>query len=225
MHAHRFIPDHHPQYEKCAICGTFHSIVPFPKENYLDNYWDESKGHSTLQDQRYNLEVFVNENGESKVQAVLKHVKNTPLLEIACAPGSFLRVICDKFHGSQVVGIEPDSSYLPDIQKYVPEAFLVGKFFEDVKFPKDQSFKTIVAMDLLEHLEDGQEFIKKAMSLLEDGGRLILMLPLEDNCRPQDFCPEHLWLYSRRYIKKWLNPILIEDWIHGHSVVVVEKGA
>lgn len=218
MHQHLYIPSEHESFDRCLECGTYKNRIPFPKENYLDNYWDESKGHSTLQDQRHNLEVFVNENGETKVQAVLKHCVGKSILEVACAPGSFLFTAREA--GFQCAGIEPDERYIANISAYSGCTVFKG-FFEDISLGGGLS--NIVAMDLLEHLEDGETFVQKAMSLLEVGGRLILMLPLADSCREQDFHPEHQFLYSRKFIEEWLRPVLVEEWLPGHSVVVIEK--
>jgi len=218
MHAHRFVSSHHEQYERCVTCGTFHSKVPFPKENYLDNYWDESKGHSTLADQRHNCEVFVNEKGESKVQAVLKYCVDDSILEVACAPGSLL--YAGKQAGFFCRGIEPDHNYCAEISDYSGCDVACG-FFENFKDSK--KYSNIVAMDLLEHLDDPEGFVEKAMGLLEIQGRLILMLPTAETARPQDFHPEHINLFSRRYIEEWLKPKVIEEWIPGHTILVITK--
>lgn len=227
MHTHDYIP--HPLYkgwEICSTCKSAHNTVRYPREGYLDNYWSSEKGHSTIEDQRYNLEVFVNEKGESKVNAVLKHVEGNSLLEIGCSPGSLLRAARNsgKFPNfeSDLEGIEPDEKYLQPIMDYSGASIIWNGFFEDIDFGK-RTYFSIVAMDVLEHVSDPIAFVEKCMSLLDFGGKLILMIPTIECAREQDFHPEHVNIWSETYLREWLNPIVIEKWLDGHCVVVVEK--
>lgn len=226
MHAHDFIPDeNHPGWEVCRLCGTAHNTNALPREHYLDEYWGEKHGHSSLEDQRYNLECIENENGESKVTSVLKYITGNQLLEIGCAPGSLLRAarLSGQFPSfkSDVEGVEPDERYASAIMEYSDCSVIHFGFFEDIEF--SHTYTTIAALDVLEHIADPQPFIQKALSLLEDGGRIVLMVPTIESARPEDWHPEHHWLFSEQYLNEWLNPITIETWLPGHCVIVVEK--
>jgi 2-polyprenyl-3-methyl-5-hydroxy-6-metoxy-1,4-benzoquinol methylase len=219
MHAHNFRPIRAAEgYELCEICLSLHNTTPFPRENYLHNYWDESRGHSTLADQRHNCEVIKNEKGLTKVASVLQYCKPGSILEIACAPGSLLKIAREK--NWEVEGCEPDEAYAGQISEYAKAPIHIG-FFEDIDFGR--VYSNVVALDLLEHLEDGETFIEKALSLLEDGGRLILMLPMLDTCRLQDKHEEHIWLYTREYLTEWLNPTIFDEWYPGHTIIVIEN--
>lgn len=220
MYEHVFTPFGVPQYERCTICGTLHSIIPFPRENYLQGYWG-TQTHSTLMDQRYNLEVYQNKHGETKVESVLKYCQGKSILEVACAPGSFLKKA--KAAGFDSAGIEPDPEYAQDIRNYAECPVNIG-FFEDLNILS--TYDNIVAMDLLEHLEDGVGFINKCMSLLNPGGRLILMAPLiytDGKFEEKHFHPEHIWLYSQEYIAEWLNPSVYDRFEVGHEIIVIDK--
>jgi 2-polyprenyl-3-methyl-5-hydroxy-6-metoxy-1,4-benzoquinol methylase len=100
-------------------------------------------------------------------------------------------------------------------------------FFEDLELT--EKFDTIVAMDVLEHVPNPQRFIKKAISQLKDGGRIVLMLPAiydDGEFDERQFHPEHLHLFSQEHLRKWLDPIIFDRWIVGHEIVVLEpKGA
>lgn len=223
-HQHFWIPDAlHLGWETCLECKSARNTVEFPREKYLENYWDGVQ-HSTIEQQRYNLEVIENEKGETKVQAVLKHCKSGPILEVACAPGSFLKHA--RLAGFEAEGIEPDDRYTQGICDYSDCDVTTG-FFEDIYWEGEDEgypqFWTIVAMDLLEHLSNPERFVERCRDLLFEGGRLILMIPTIDTCREQDFHPEHVNLWSQKYIQEWLKPSIIEEFLPGHTVVVVEK--
>lgn len=216
-HTHKFKPSERSGWERCS-CGTFHNTVPFDRSDYLGSYWD-GVHRSTLEQQRYNLELFINENGESKVRAALKHCVSGSILEVAAAPGSLCRIAQEE--GWEVEGVEPEDAYAAEISQHAKCPVHIG-FFEDIKF--DRTYNNIVALDLLEHLSDPDAFVRKAMGLLEDDGRLILMIPTVECARECDFTtPEHIWIFSEDYLREWLNPLVIEKWLDGHCVVVVEK--
>lgn len=220
MHEHEFTPFGHPQYDRCTACGTLHSIVPFPRENYLQGYWG-TETHSTLEDQRYNLEIHQNENHETKVDSILKYCKGRSILEIACAPGSFLKKAREA--GFDCMGVEPSKEYAQSISLYA-ECHVADGFFEDLTLAS--TYDNIVAMDLLEHLEAGKEFIEKCLSLLNPGGRLILMSPFiyaDGKFEERHFHPEHIWLYSQEYLTEWLSPTIYDRFEVGHEIIVVDK--
>lgn len=225
-HQHFWIPSEHENFDRCLECGSYHNRIPFPKEGYLEGYWD-GKEHSTLEEQRYNCENVLNEKGESKVQAVLKYCKVGPILEVACAPGSFLKAAREA--GFEAEGIEPDERYSQPILDYAGCDVTTG-FFEDIDLSVFPDSFCIVAMDLLEHLDDPDTFIRKCLSNLLPDGTLILMSPflfMDGQRRVQDMHPEHMWIFSQAYLEDWLsryfNSIHFDRWLVGHEIVVLSK--
>ncbi len=218
MHTHNYQPSVMEGFELCQTCCTYHNLTPYPREKYLEGYWDNAKGRSTLEEQRYNVTQVLNDNGESKIGAVLKHLKPGSLLEIGCAPGSLLKEWSEQGHLAE--GIEPDDNYAGLISEYSKSGVHIG-FFEDIQF--EHKFTNIVALDILEHVSDPESFIDKALELLEDGGRLVLMIPTAECAREQDWCEEHIHLFSEKYLHEWLKPTVMEVWLPGHCVIVVEK--
>lgn len=223
-HLHTWQPSDHSGWLRCSECRTLHNPQALPKEHYLDQYWGPKHGHSSIVEQRYNLESVVNENGESKVQSVLKYAVGNSLLEIGCSPGSILKAAKEK--GMECTGIEPDRDYAVEVCDYSGCDVRIG-FFDDLQFEPSTRFSTIISTDVLEHIHDGPAFVQKCLWLIADGGRLILMLPILDEAgepqRVQDLHPEHAYLYSREYINEWLDPIAIDQFLPGHDIVVVTK--
>lgn len=179
------------------------------------NYWDV-EGRSTIEEQRYNVHGFKS-NGLTKAEAVLKHAVGKSILEIGCAPGSLLKLA--KERGYTAEGIEPDKKYIDNISGY--SGCKVHEGYFPMKFRR--KFDTIIAMDVFEHVEDGQAFIDACRSLLTKDGVIIFMLPIimndgkfDDNMKMN----EHVWLYSENHLTEWLNPLVIERWYLGHEIIV-----
>lgn len=187
-----------------------------PKIDYC-NYW--GIGKSTFEEQKFNVNGMTGMNGKTKVDSILQYAKGDSLLEIACSPAELLRVAKHK----RKVGIAPEIEYLEQMKRE-SGAEIIGGYFED--YDSNEKFDTIVAMDLLEHLEDGQGFIDRCKKHLKKDGRIILMLPLIMNDGLFDdkhLHPEHIWIYSQDYIEEWLKPTLFDRWIIGHEIIVLDK--
>lgn len=84
------------------------------------------------------------------------------------------------------------------------------------------SFDCVVATELIEHLEDPQQFIRQALGLLRPGGHLILTTPNKD-LYPRhwawhtDPAPVHLWWFSRSSLRR-------VAWAAGATVRFVDFG-
>lgn len=196
------------QYKKLDN-GSLHLEDHVP-ETY-QNYWGGTR--STLEEQIYNVNGFKS-NGQTKVEAVLKHCTGESILEIGCAPAEFLRVATAK--GFKCEGIEPDQSIISKLEEYSGCKIYNG-YFPDVKIG-NKKYDNIVAMDVFEHIEDGQAFIDKCRKLLKKDGKIIFMIPLAEDGEEMQ-CNEHVWLYSRGHITEWLNPEF-ETWHKGHHIII-----
>lgn len=189
--------------------------------DYTVPYWGGDK--STLEEQRFNLTEFTGVNCKSKVATALEHCRGLRVLEIGCAPGSFLQYAHRR--GFQPVGIEPCREHAEEIRVFSGCPVLCGHF-EELTFPN--TFHSIVALDVIEHVPDPEAFVAKCMELLEPGGRLVLMTPVFGDGIPWrecDFHREHVTLFSVEHIRQWLNPIVFELWWPGHMLIVCEKEA
>lgn len=193
-------------------------LKELPKIDYV-NYWD-GVIKSTFQDQKFNVNGLKDDKNRTKIETVLQFAKGDSLLEVACCPGELLRVAKEKGF-KKVVGIAPEKDYIDQL-KQETGAEIVEGFFEDYK-SKDK-FDTIVAMDLFEHIEDGQGFIDKCRKHLKKDGVIILMLPILQDGQELDekhYNIEHTWLYSQKHIDQWLKPIKQDKWLNGHDVIVI----
>ena len=193
--------------------GTLQLINP-PKIDYT-GYW-EVQGRSTLIEQRYNVHGYKS-NGQTKAEAVLKYAVGSTLLEIGCAPASLLKLAKEK--GFTAEGIEPDKKYIQELEQY--SGCKVHQGYFPLKLKK--KYDTIIAMDVFEHIEDGQGFIDACRGLLKKDGVIIFMMPIimNDGLFDENMkMDEHVWLYSENHLREWLKPIAIERWYLGHEIIV-----
>jgi len=209
-----------PEYERLPN-GTLHRIDGAITD-YKAPYWGVD-GHSEWEDQKWNVNGFTNEEGITKTEAILKHCWGTTLLEIGCAPGSFLKAAGEQ--GFICHGVEPNEQLAERIFDESGAHYVYPGIFEQIDF-QDRKWDNIVAMDVLEHVEDPVKFVDKALSLLNPGGRLILMCPFifdDGKWDDRQFHPEHLWLFSQQHLREWLKPSVFDRFCTGHEIVVVEK--
>lgn len=231
MHEHSFKISDKPGYEVCTECGTFHSIALMKREDLYENeYWDEKNGHSYWGDQINNL-TLEEIRGMSKVDKVLSYVKKPgTFLEIGCAPGVILNRARRKGHS--VYGIEPDAKLIPEIIKVAgcePERIIHG-YFPEVKLPV-KKFDHIIAVDIVEHIEDYETFIWCCKELLNHDGKFIMMSPMIRNgiSRSRDYCShEHAWVFSFDYMANFLcsmfREVLGDTWQPGgHEMLIAKK--
>jgi 2-polyprenyl-3-methyl-5-hydroxy-6-metoxy-1,4-benzoquinol methylase len=116
---------------------------------------------------------FKRQNCERHPAEIERHHKTGKLLDLGCAEGLFLRVAQQK--GWDVSGVEV-SPQAADIAK----TFLPGKVFqgrlEDVPFPEND-FDVITMFDVVEHLYDPVDALKKIWRLLKPDGIVYLLTP------------------------------------------------
>lgn len=230
-HEHKFIPSHkHKDYEVCFLCDSYHSTALMDrKELYENEYWTEKNGHSFFGDQINNLTLELI-NGFSKVDKIFSYIKEKgTLLDIGCAPGVILNRARRKGHDAY--GIEPDATLIPEILKVTgsESSKVIHGYFPEVNLPVNK-FSHIVAMDIIEHIEDYRTFIKTCYELLNYGGKFIVMMPLVGNGdhRERDFCAhEHCWMFSFKYMCDFMcsifQEVLVDMWQPGHNMFICKK--
>lgn len=103
--------------------------------------------------------------------------------------------------------LEPDPDLFNEMQKkktagLLPaNCILVNGTLPD--HPSGQTFDTILYIDVLEHIENDQEEIRKAISLLAANGRLVVLSPAYDFLySPFDKAIGHYRRYNKRSLRR-----------------------
>jgi SAM-dependent methyltransferase len=206
--------------------GSYKSLeFDSPLNIYFDDYWSSNRSHSTIDEQITNV-IEKNE----LVKSNIIDIEPKCILEIACAPGILLGDLSSKY---KTFGIEIDNRYKDKIEKYSKDSDLLFGFFPEVtKNLNDGKFSNIIALDVIEHVEDGDSFIKECNRLLVKGGMLIIQAPiiLEDGLINDNMFHyiEHIWIYSIKHLTEILNNngfdvINIDRWKSGHEQITAVK--
>ena len=170
----------------CEKCKFIH-INPIPSNEELENFYQNEYYQRTKpklarvtppplseKDMTYQNYTF-----DEKLDFIEREIatKQKKILDIGSGPGFFLRRA--KKRGWDVLGIEPSpeaSAYA--IKQKIPT---IQKFFHEVDLKKLGKFDAIHTFDVLEHVNDPTNILKKAHSLLKKGGIIVIEVPNDFN--------------------------------------------
>ena len=235
MCIHSFHPSDKQGYDLCSVCGTYYSHSHAePLECYGSDYWSHDSGHSTIQEQVYNVTQPFGNASVGKDDKVMEFVplRGSAVLEIACVPGDLLRRLGERF--DTVYGVEVDPRYERELRAVCgskPILFF-GLFPAVTAHLPDAILDCLIGLDVFEHVPDGDAFIAECLRLLKPGGTLILMSPItypdlvfDDNAFQPD---EHIWIYSRSWIEESFSEqfrdLCFDRWLPGHEIFSCKKG-
>ena len=210
------------KYVKTAEGSYKSTAFENPESIYMDEYWSAHRNHSTIEEQKTNV--------VEKNQMVIREVGEGPVLEIGCAPGTLLGRL--KTMGYDCMGIEVDPRYGYELRKNAKCAIHFGLFPEVTKDFIGGFFGTVIALDVIEHVEDGQGFLRECNRLLKPKGTLIIQAPiiLEDGAMDDNMWHyvEHVIIYSIQHLEVLLQEQgfrvdSVKRWKVGHEQIVATK--
>jgi SAM-dependent methyltransferase len=128
--------------------------------------------------------------------------KNTITLDIGCGTGSNLKALVSA--GLDVIGLDQSLYALTLVKEKGDYSLITGDIN---RLPlKTKSIGLIIAMDILEHLDDDSSGIIESFRVLSDGGILIVTVPaFKFLWGIQDIVTGHKRRYSRREIMNKLK--------------------
>lgn len=110
-----------------------------------------------------------------RYEALEPYFRGDRCLEMGCADGLMTERLVDKFE--RVVAVDGSQTYCDETRGRIDSDALtvVRSMFDD--FDADESFDTIVACHVLEHLAEPQPFLTHLRELLAEDGRLLVDVP------------------------------------------------
>lgn len=201
---------------------------PLPSSVLTECHSCHLKFRTPPRDQELLKQLYVDGSGDAWMQAsedrpdyqIVKSLLERKLpggrvLDVGCFDGRFLASLSDRFHK---YGIEPNQSARRELVK--KGITVIGETVDDLA-SLDQQFDAIVAVDLIEHIQNPYEFISIASALLRSRGVLVLSTGDSDHWLWRLMkgrywyaaIPEHISFINRRwcrYVAERLGLGLIE---------------
>lgn len=117
-----------------------------------------------------------------------------PFLDVGCGIGDVSAHLATKGWAGEAIDISnPAIELATDRLQKFPSV----RLRKQSVFGEHQTFKTIFALDILEHLEDDETAIKKIADLLDEGGHLVATIPSNpQEWRWDDDYVEHVRRYT-----------------------------
>jgi SAM-dependent methyltransferase len=123
------------------------------------------------------LEIMGEAKGYNNwLYGIIKKYINEPILEIGGGIGNFTRLL---LKNGKVTSIDIDRSYIKKIKKIKNRDLSagVGNIETRKYFFGTQKFKTLICMNVLEHIEDDEKALRNMYKLTLQQGKLILLVP------------------------------------------------
>lgn len=119
-----------------------------------------------------------------------------PLLDLGCGTGGVLMHLSEF---GQAYGMDPS----PEAAKYCSERGLCITLGSGMELPyRDETFGTVLALDVIEHVEDDVAILREVRRVLKPGGVVIITVPaLPWLWSDHDVVNHHY----RRYVRKTLH--------------------
>lgn len=183
---------------RCIGCGTVANGRPFPADELRRMYSDEYELNTTGHEEH----LFFTPAGPVPRSALFldRIAPHLPaqvgtLLEIGCGEGNLLARLADHMPHARLRGIEGSARAVKLAQSRgldVTQGLVMG----DLPLP---AADVIVCINVVEHVEDPADFLRRLRAALRPGGRIIFSLPVQDNFSYDLFFHEHVWHFDQAH--------------------------
>jgi len=191
-------------YYECNNCGLIFQFPIPPKENILNLYPGEYVNETTVQG------LFFKRGLRNRCRIILGYKRHGQLLDIGCSTGEFIRAMRDWYHW-EVTGVEIDPK-AAQIGKAIYDLNIIAGDYEDIILP-DNSYDVITLWDVLEHLPQPDQTLRKVRALLKPDGILVIRIPNADSWDAMMFNqywagydpPRHMYVFRKQTLKNLLT--------------------
>ena len=154
-------------FSKCSSCSFVFSNPRMDEKSLIEFY-------SKIEDREYTDEW---EGREKNFRTIIKRLEKLEiggkkLLDIGAASGIFVKLAIEK--GYNAIGIEPSAQLVNEANEKFGIDIIKGTI-ED--FEHREQFDIVTLLDLIEHVNDPESFLKKVSPLVKKGGVLVIVTP------------------------------------------------
>ena len=203
------------QYVTCKDCGFAYQNPRIDSSQIKDFYDSEYIAHRKKKDWGPLTPLYeraMNKHDRDKVKLVSKFIKlhkDSRVLDVGCAVGSFLLFLKKKYDCS-ISGVDFKADF--DFPGFAEIDFHSG-FFYDQDALVDSSFDLITMWHFLEHCYDPEKSLVQANKLVSKKGRVVIEVPRLDSVSFKLFsqkwpgiqAPQHTAMYSKEHLIKMVE--------------------
>lgn len=203
-------------------CDKCHTQVWTPFKNPGHEWYEQKSGYLVRDSSKPKLERGYHKKALDYLKKASLSNPSIKILDIGCGTGEFLNEL--KKNGIEGWGIDFDENAIKNAKKYFGLFNVFSTSLESFLLKSDiPKFDVITFFEVIEHLDNHQEFFKKIPLLLNENGIVILSTPSRErifvNLIKADFPFHHLtrWNeFSIAYLFKKIN-------FHIFKISYVEK--
>jgi len=165
----------------------------YDKNINTSEYWEKYKGLKYQSD--------VRKTGELRYLEVLKYInKDSRILDIGCNFGDFLKYMTEnKVKFADYSGLDFSIPAIERAKKEFSEREWILGDCQTIEIEKDK-YNVILTMQMLEHIDNPEEILKKVFNILKENGKIIITVPNETRIRHES----HFWSFDKEDLKKML---------------------
>jgi len=145
----------------------------FYSEKYRDEFSADSEGRRKKSEEHFHIYKELNDRQFNLFKDKL--TSETKFLEIGCAHGGIVSRVND-FGVKECQVVEPNIQDSDFVKYKNPNVIVHNSILKDADLPKDY-FDIIVAFDVVEHVFNPKDFLKKCFDLLKENGILVVAIP------------------------------------------------
>ena len=137
----------------------------------------------------------------ARLEKLIKHYKGGPYMEVGCFDSPLPIIVKERFPEASVWACDFSPRVIEVLKKNHPEVTYVRLDARDGL--GSNSFDYVVAGEVIEHMEDPEEFIENCVEALRKDGWLAISTPLEESDRREVGEKQHLWSFTEQDFKDW----------------------
>lgn len=171
----------------------------------IDTKW---QGNKSKHISKNPIMKFLNDKLKTDILKVLDNYNPKLILDVGCGEGFITYKLADKFKEAFIFGIDIEKEYIDYAREFNSAANICYKVDEIDTLPT-WDFDLIIATEVLEHLENPKDAIKKLKAVSNNGGIILITIPNEPYFRLGNLC-------ALKYIRSFgSTPGHLHNWTKG----------
>ena len=194
-------------YLRCDRCGVIR-LDPQPPEERILRYYPPTYEAYLEPHDNWLLRLGRRRGWVRRIKGILRYlpVPVGSVLDVGCATGEFLEMMQQR--GWRITGIEPDPQAAGHAWQRLGTGAIRQARLEEVSFP-EASFDLVTLWDVLEHLYDPPQTLRRLASWLSPEGVLALGVPDPESWDARWFgrfwngwdAPRHLFIFPEKVLE------------------------